>query len=78
MKKAKKATNAKSVRTAALVKAMNTNKLISDAKVLKAATPKSKTPPKRKEYLKLKARERRAAEKAGMSIQDYRAQQVKP
>lgn len=31
---------------------------------------------KRKEYLKLKARERRAANKAGLSVQDYRAKQA--
>lgn len=64
-----------------LKKALTTGLPKPEAKALKAVIAKieAKSPnsPKRKEYLKLKAVERRAAVKAGLSVADYRKQQVK-
>lgn len=46
--------------------------------VVAGSTPAASATPKtdRKEYLKLKARERRLAEKAGLSVKEYRVQQL--
>lgn len=50
-------------------------KKVAKAKKTESA-PKSQTSPHRKKYLAAKAKERRAAVKAGLSVQDYRAQQA--
>lgn len=74
--------NADRADKAKLGKALTKGLPKSEAKALKVVIAKieakSPTSPKRKEYLKLKAKERRAAAKAGLSIAEYRKRQAAP